>query len=154
AFHGRSSHYRKFLWRGGEPNGTDTSIGSRALARERRRSGDGRSVSAGERVSTAARSARAVRSRIGTRTHGALRAAQVADAAEDRRALDGGRRSQAARRVRRRPRIAGAGGGARAHHGSGARKTLEVRAHQRIAGTYRGVRGAPAFFCTAVEWPQ
>src|SRR5207244_634892 len=53
-------------------------------------------------------------------------------AAEGRRGLERGRGPQAARGIRRRPRAAGAGGGARAHHGSREGAALEVRAHQRV----------------------
>src|SRR5437660_8510298 len=49
-----------FLQRGGECDGTSTSIGGGALARERCRSGNGRSVPCRERLSAAARGARAV----------------------------------------------------------------------------------------------
>src|SRR5262249_28084723 len=121
-----------YLRGGGERNGTGTGIGSRALAREWSRSRDRRSVSRRERVSTASRGTSALRSGGGARTHGALRAPQGATAGEDRRALDGGGRSQAARRFRRRSRAAGIGGGARAHDGGGEGEAVEVRPHQRI----------------------
>ena len=62
------------------------------------------------------------------------------------------RGSQAARRFRRRARAAGARGGARAHDGRGKSAAAEVRPHQRITWRgYRGVRGAPGFFRSAVE---
>src|SRR5512147_2548939 len=112
--------------KGGEGNGTGTGTGDREVARQRRRSGIGRSVSRRRRIPAAADGARALRGGRGAGARRAVRAAQAAAAGEDRRAVVGGGGQEAPRIVRRGARPRRAGGSAPTHADGNSRAAGEV----------------------------